>query len=417
MTDNTPLSANDFGASFKKFLDQVTTTASPEESVFKSQLRAHFSHDPQMLPIVSQQFETADHPNIQIALDDYLAQPGCSYELLGVITSPYQHGNNLSQLVIDAKGGLMGAAQPTPGRVQYKNIVLDNDEVLPCVELGLYVISFESLRLAVLFSAGSQTPWRPQVTVEVMASERQDAEKFLAHLRKAIRKCNVYRGKIVSITEGEDRRSYSVQFHRLPSLKRDDIILPSGLLQRIERQTIGFSQVADKLLASGRHLKRGMLLYGPPGTGKTLTAMYLASHMPNRTIILITGRGMGLIEKSCEIARLLQPATLILEDVDLVAEERTQQSTNCNAVLFELLNQMDGLNEDADILFLLTTNRPEVLEPALAARPGRVDTAVEIPLPDAACRRRLFELYGNSLSFALDNLETFIQRTVLLSFK
>jgi ATPase family associated with various cellular activities (AAA) len=413
MTDNTPLSANDFGASFKQFLDQVATTAPSEESVFKSQLRTHFSQDPQMLPIFSQQFETADHPNLQIAFDDYLAQPECSYQLLGVITSPqsYMGGSILSQLVIDAKGGLIGTAQPTPGPVQYKNIALDNDEVLPCVQSGLYLISFESLRLVVLFNDASQTPWRPEVMIEVMAIERQDAENFLAYLRKAIRKRNVYRGKVVSVVEGENKGSYSFQFHHLPSLQRDDIILPSGLLQRIERQTIGFSQVADKLLASGRHLKRGMLLYGPPGTGKTLTAMYLASQMSNRTIILITGRGMGLIEKSCEIARLLQPATLILEDVDLVAEERTRQNTSCNAVLFELLNQMDGLNEDADILFLLTTNRPEALEPALAARPGRVDTAVEIPLPDAICRRRLFELYGNGLSFSLDNLETFIQRT------
>ena len=66
------------------------------------------------------------------------------------------------------------------------------------------------------------------------------------------------------------------------------------------------------------------------------------------------------------MARLLQPATIILEDVDLVAEERTHQDIGCNALLFDLLNQMDGLADDADILFLLTTNRPDILEPALS---------------------------------------------------
>ncbi len=60
-----------------------------------------------------------------------------------------------------------------------------------------------------------------------------------------------------------------------------------------------------------------------------------------------------------------------------------------------LLNEMDGLAEDADVLFVLTTNRVEVLEPALAARPGRVDQAIEISLPDAEARRRLVELYTN----------------------
>ena len=52
-------------------------------------------------------------------------------------------------------------------------------------------------------------------------------------------------------------------------------------------------------------------------------------------------------------------------------------------VLFELLNQMEGLAEDEDLLFVLTTNRPDLIEPALAARPGRIDLALEIPLPDA----------------------------------
>lgn len=161
-----------------------------------------------------------------------------------------------------------------------------------------------------------------------------------------------------------------VKFHHLPKVAREHIILPQGLIDRIERQTIGFARQSERLRAAGRHLKRGLLLHGPPGTGKTLTAMYLASQMPDRTIILLTGTGLGMIEESCAMARLLQPATVILEDVDLIAEERTHQSTGANALLFELLNQMDGLADDADVLFLLTTNRPEILEPALAARPG-----------------------------------------------
>lgn len=154
-----------------------------------------------------------------------------------------------------------------------------------------------------------------------------------------------------------------------------------------------------------------MLLYGPPGTGKTLTAMYLAGQMPDRTVLLLTGQALGLIEQSCTMARLLQPATLILEDVDLVAQARTNQDAGCNAVLFELLNQMDGLADDADILFILTTNRADLLEPALATRPGRVDQAVEVPLPDAVCRQRLFDLYGRGLTLRLDNAERLVERT------
>jgi ATP-dependent 26S proteasome regulatory subunit len=110
------------------------------------------------------------------------------------------------------------------------------------------------------------------------------------------------------------------------------------------------------------------------------------------------------------MARLLQPSIVVLEDVDLIAEERTREGA-CSAVLFELLNQMDGLADDADILFLLTTNRPDILEPALASRPGRIDQAIEIPLPDAACRRRLLELYGRGLTLQLAQMDQFVAKT------
>jgi len=86
---------------------------------------------------------------------------------------------------------------------------------------------------------------------------------------------------------------------------------------------------------------------------------------------------------------------VILEDVDLVALHRAYEPTN--AILFELLNGMDGLDEDHDVLFVLTTNRADLLEPALASRPGRIDQAVELPLPDAPGRRRLIALYGEGL--------------------
>jgi ATP-dependent 26S proteasome regulatory subunit len=69
---------------------------------------------------------------------------------------------------------------------------------------------------------------------------------------------------------------------------------------------------------------------------------------------------------------------------------------------------MDGLDEDHDVLFVLTTNRADLLEPALAARPGRVDLAVELPLPDPSGRRRLLELYGEGLGLELDDPDELI---------
>ena len=72
---------------------------------------------------------------------------------------------------------------------------------------------------------------------------------------------------------------------------------------------------------------------------------------------------------------------------------------------------MDGLNEDAEIIFILTTNRPEVLEPALGARPGRIDQAIEIPLPDDVCRRELVKLYARKMDIDAETTDEIARRT------
>ena len=133
--------------------------------------------------------------------------------------------------------------------------------------------------------------------------------------------------------------------------------------------------------------------------------------MPGRTVLLLTGAGAGMIESACQLARMRTPATVILEDVDLIGTERNQLSVGANALLFELLNQMDGLAEDTDVVFVLTTNRPDMLEPALAARPGRIDQAIEVPPPDADCRRRLLERFGRGLRLELADLDGLVART------
>jgi ATP-dependent 26S proteasome regulatory subunit len=72
---------------------------------------------------------------------------------------------------------------------------------------------------------------------------------------------------------------------------------------------------------------------------------------------------------------------------------------------------MDGLREDAAVLFVLTTNRPEHLEAALASRPGRIDQAIEFPLPDDQGRRRLIRLYACGLAVTDEGVELIVRKT------
>jgi ATP-dependent 26S proteasome regulatory subunit len=106
----------------------------------------------------------------------------------------------------------------------------------------------------------------------------------------------------------------------------------------------------------------------------------------------------------------LQPSVVVVEDVDLIAEERSHRPGE-HPLLFQLLNEMEGLNSATDVTFLLTTNRADLLEPALAARPGRVDLAAELPLPDAVARRALIRLYQGRLVLDDTGVDAVVART------
>ena len=183
-------------------------------------------------------------------------------------------------------------------------------------------------------------------------------------------------------------------FLRRPEVDADEVILPEGVRERVVRHVVGIGERREALRSAGQHLKRGVLLYGPPGTGKTHLVRHLLSETPGTTAVLLSGRTLDLMNQATALARAAQPAIVVLEDCDLVAEHR---GGDTNAALFETLEAMDGLAADADITFILTTNRADLLERALVERPGRVDLAVEIAKPDLEARERLFRLYAADL--------------------
>ena len=102
----------------------------------------------------------------------------------------------------------------------------------------------------------------------------------------------------------------------------------------------------------------------------------------------------------------------MIEDVHLIARDRQDLETPIQeSLLNPLLNEMHGLREHAEVLFILTTNRPRTLERALAGRPGRIDQAVEFPLPDDSGRRRLIDLYRRQLVLPEEVMEEAVRRT------
>ncbi|CAM5349257.1 ATP-dependent zinc metalloprotease FtsH [Streptomyces violarus] len=150
--------------------------------------------------------------------------------------------------------------------------------------------------------------------------------------------------------------------------------------------------------------------WGAKAVTAAASSRCLVSHLPEFTVVVLSGTGIEAIGPACALARMLQPALVVLEDCDLIAEARDYGGGE-QPLLFQILNEMDGLGDDTDVAFLLTTNRADLLEPALAQRPGRVDLAVEIPLPDADGRARLLGLYGSGLGLDQDITDEVVART------
>jgi hypothetical protein len=379
-----------FGGAFEDFMRAMTLAAEHQESEVTVRLREHLGADPKELPSTGAEFSLTEQANLQLALDAVLTDA----EIVGFTTRHAGFGSiGLAEIL--AGHGMTGPISLGP--VQYTDVEVGDGRVIQCVASGVFLAAREGAPLVLVLSRAGDHPMQPSsLKLEGVSPERGAVSGLLRALRAAMREHNVFRGRIISLHQGGHEGAVGVQFHAVPTVGRDGVILPEGTLERLERHSIGVAENADWLKSAGKHLKRGVLLHGPPGTGKTLSVMYLLHAMPGRTTILLTGRGLGLIEQALAIGRDLAPATFVFEDIDLVAAERTMDFGS-EGVLFELLNQMEGLAEDEDLLFLLTTNRPDIIEPALAARPGRIDLALEIPLPDLDGRRRLLALYGEGI--------------------
>jgi hypothetical protein len=389
-------SPEEFGAAFQHFMEWTTEGFRRERSPFKTLLEEHFGTDPGTFPVTGMPVAQYDLPNLQLALDGYLERPGIEHELVGFGGHLGYAEMSLAGLVHDHGFGL------SVGPVRRTVVDLDGGRSIPCVNAGLFLISGGEARLAAMVMRGQHGWDQPDLRLEVIAGEQEDGERFLTDLRELMREKNVYRGKVLAFSGGDAMRGQgiSVEFPRVDPVGRDAIVLPEGVLDVIELHTIEFARQSETLRRGGRHLRRGLLLHGPPGTGKTLSASYLISRLEGRTVIVLTGAALGLVSEACTMARELEPSMVLLEDIDLVAQERTMDGSP-TSLLFQLLNEMDGIGEDADVIFLMTTNRADLLEPALAARPGRVDQAVELPLPDEEARRRLIELFGSGLDLRL----------------
>jgi len=361
----------------------------------------------------SRQFPGHMRADVQVAIEKLFTAP---LHFFGLHEASRYETIDVATLM---RGGRNAPAIAPP---QYQDVDIGDAEPVKCLVNGLWLCRSGELRYAVLLTFhrdyGREPILRIELAVPTGAAGNGFVQRIFAELEAAVDGARSYRGKILSLDADSDYRGRSrgVTVHRLPVVERDAVILPDRTLRLLERNVLDFVGSRDLLRKLGQSTRKGILLYGPPGTGKTHTIRYLATNLPGHTTLIITAEQVGLLGAYMSLARLLQPVMVVIEDVDLIARDRGEMNGPCEeSLLNRLLNEMDGLKEDCDILFVLTTNRPEELESALAGRPGRVDQAIEVPLPDAIGRGKLVRLYGKGLPLEQAVIDEAVQRTAGVS--
>jgi hypothetical protein len=347
--------------------------------------------------VVTRSWPMWEHANIQRGVDAYLAEHGTLVDWFGIAGGQRSHEDLIGMLVTARMRGMFEL-----GSVDFTTTAIGPDRATEAVQLGLVGTSAPGGEPVLLAIRGSNPQWGlEQCRLEVLATSRVTATEVRDRVERLMAEHDHLRGQVLAFGTSEHRGNELLTFLPRPTLTGEEVVLPDGVLEAIERHTVGIAEHGERLLAAGQHLKRGLLLHGPPGTGKTHTVRYLMSRLPDTTVIILTGAAMKFIGKAAELARRLQPSVVVLEDVDLIAQDRSY-GPMVQPLLFTLLDAMDGVGGDADVTFLLTTNRASELEKALADRPGRVDLAVEIPLPDPAGREALLRLYARGLKLTAD---------------
>ncbi len=188
-----------------------------------------------------------------------------------------------------------------------------------------------------------------------------------------------------------------------PSIRFDDIAGLDDVKAEIYLKMIYPFRHPELAQRYGVGVGGGVLLYGPPGTGKTMFAKAIACEI-DATMFVISpaqlmskwvGEAEQNVRKLFEAAKDEKQAVIFIDEVEaLVPRRRSSQSSVMTRVVPQILQELEGFDRQSDraLMFLGATNEPWSLDPAMM-RPGRLDAKIYVPLPDAAARFRLFELY------------------------
>lgn len=192
----------------------------------------------------------------------------------------------------------------------------------------------------------------------------------------------------------------------LPKTKFEDCVGIEEIIDEM-RQIVDFIKHAKKYTELGATFPKGILLSGPPGTGKTLIARALANEAGCHFIyrsgadfdFKFVGEGAKRVRELFEEARTHSPTIIFIDEIDAIGIKRGRSVGPSNLTINQLLTEMDGFQDKADIIVLGATNRADKLDPALL-RPGRFDKTITISPPTELNRGLIIQYFLKKVKLA-----------------
>ncbi len=212
---------------------------------------------------------------------------------------------------------------------------------------------------------------------------------------------------------GAKKNSGKLLDGQTPTTKFSDVAGEEAAVQEVE-EIKDFLKDPSRYKALGARIPRGVLLYGPPGTGKTLLARAIAgeagvpfySMAGSDFVEMFVGLGASRVRDLFDEAKKNAPAIIFIDEIDAVGRKRGGSGMSGGhdereQTLNQLLVEMDGFDNDTNLIIIAATNRPDVLDPALL-RPGRFDRQVAVEAPDLEGREEILKVHAKGKPFVPD---------------
>jgi SpoVK/Ycf46/Vps4 family AAA+-type ATPase len=274
----------------------------------------------------------------------------------------------------------------------FESVEIKRKEFEMLVSIGFYFFTYKNKKFLIdLYFSGTARFYR----IWFKSEDEELANELYQEIIEFSKNFNLYKGeKLLFLQQG------TLEFLEYPNFKWRDVILSDELKEEFTLNILFPLENKEECKKYGIPYRRGLMLGGKAGTGKTQVCRVLCNVIPKGvTVLWATPKALydeHSIQCLFEAARFFAPTLIIIEDIDFIGLNRDFAR---NPILGELLTQLDGNDPNEGIFVIATTNRPELLDEALANRPSRFDVQLLFELPTEHQRRQLIELFIKDMEF------------------